>query len=294
MTDQIELEIDGVSFVIKEAHSFDWLQPLGTVFHVFDQQDSGNLSFGIVQQDGKKIFVKYAGAHTIHANHTGSPPEAIRNLKSSVSVYEDLAHDTLIRLTDHFATDEGYACVFDWVEGECLHSHWYFPPPGKYEDPRSPYYRFRQLPVQTRIQAMEQILNFHIEVERRGYVAVDLYDGSLIYDFDKQAIKICDIDLYRKGSFTNTMGRMWGSSRFMSPEEFELGAPIDAVTNVFNMGAMAFGLLGGEKDRSYTRWDAGEALYQVAIRAVSTDRSQRYATIAQLGEAWKEAAMQGQ
>ncbi|MEK3922395.1 serine/threonine-protein kinase [Paenibacillus sp. FSL K6-2393] len=294
MTDHVELEIDGVSFVLKESHSFDWLRPLGTVFRVFDQQDSGNLSFGIVQKDGKRLFVKYAGAHTIHANHTGSPPEAISNLKSSVSVYEDLAHDTLIRLTDHFATDEGYACVFDWVDGECLHSHWYFPPPAKYEDPRSPYYRFRQLPVETRIRAMEQILDFHIEVERRGYVAVDLYDGSLIYDFDRNFMKICDIDLYRKGSFTNTMGRMWGSSRFMSPEEFELGAPIDAVTNVFNMGAMAFGLLGGEKDRSYARWDAGEALYQVVIRAVRAERSQRYASIAELGEVWKQAAMQDQ
>lgn len=73
MTDHVELEIDGVSFVLKESHSFDWLQPLGTVFRVFDQQDSGNLSFGIVQKDGKRLFVKYAGAHTIHANHTGSP-----------------------------------------------------------------------------------------------------------------------------------------------------------------------------------------------------------------------------
>jgi serine/threonine-protein kinase len=294
MTDHVELEIDGVSFVLKESHSFDWLRPLGTVFRVFDQQDSGNLSFGIVQKDGKRLFVKYAGAHTIHANHTGSPQEAISNLKSSVSVYEDLAHDTLIRLTDHFATDEGYTCVFDWVDGECLHSHWYFPPPAKYEDPRSPYYRFRQLPVETRIRAMEQILDFHIEVERRGYVAVDLYDGSLIYDFDRNFMKICDIDLYRKGSFTNTMGRMWGSSRFMSPEEFELGAPIDVVTNVFNMGATAFALLGGEKDRSYARWDAGEALYQVVMRAVSDDRSERYATIAELGEAWRQAAIKGQ
>ncbi|MCP1183080.1 serine/threonine protein kinase [Paenibacillus sp. 1781tsa1] len=292
MTGQVELEIDGIPFVLKESHSFDWLRPMGTVFRVFDQQDSGNLSFGIMQKDGKRLFVKYAGAHTIHANHTGSPPEAIRNLKSSVSVYEDLAHDTLIRLTDHFATDEGYACVFDWVEGENLHNHWKFPPPAKYEDPRSPYYQFRQLPVKTRIGAMEQILDFHIEVERRGYVAVDLYDGSLIYDFDKYVMKICDIDLYRKGSFINTMGRMWGSSRFMSPEEFERGALIDVVTNVFNMGAMAFALLGGEKDHSYDRWDAGEALYQVVIRAVSADRSQRYTSIAEMGEAWKQAVMQ--
>lgn len=288
MTDQVVHEIDGVSFMLKEKHAFDWLTPLGTVFCVFDQQDSGNISFGLVQEDGQKQFVKYAGARTLQANDMADPEEAIRHLQSSVLIYEDLAHDSLIRLIDHFATDNGYACVFDWVEGECLHSHWSFPPPAKYEDPRSPYVQFRQLPVQRRIQAMERILDFHIEAERKGYVAVDFYDGSLIYDFAAEEIHICDIDLYRAGAFTNTMGRMWGSSRFMSPEEFELGASIDAVTNVFNMGAMAFALLGGELDRSQKRWDAGEALYEVALRAVNPDRFQRFTSVADLGLAWKE------
>jgi serine/threonine-protein kinase len=292
MTEAVQLELDGISFVLKEAHPFEWLARLGTVFRVFDQQDSGNLSFGVLGQDGERKFVKYAGARTIHAGDTGTPAEAINYLKSSVSIYENLAHDTLIELKDHFATEHGYACVFNWVEGDCLHSHWDFPPPAKYEDPRSPYYRFKQLPVKTRIQAMEQILDFHIEVQRRGYVAVDFYDGSLIYDFDKQAMKICDIDLYQKGSFTNTMGRMWGSSRFMSPEELELGAPIDGVTNVFNMGAMAFSLLGGELDRSYAMWDGGEALYQVVMRAVDPERASRYASVAELGAAWKKAVLQ--
>ncbi len=35
-----------------------------------------------------------------------------------------------------------------------------------------------------------------------------------------------------------------GFPRFMSPEEFELNAMIDARTNVLNMGAMAFAILG--------------------------------------------------
>ncbi|MCG7384720.1 serine/threonine-protein kinase [Paenibacillus sp. ACRRY] len=292
MTEAVHLEVDWHAFVLQESHSFEWLRPLGKVFRVFDQQDSGNLSFGIMQQDGTRLFVKYAGARTIHASTLNSPPEAIRSLMSSVSVYEDLKHDALIQLRDHFATERGYVCVFDWVDGECLHSQWYFPAPAKYEDPRSPYYRFRQLPIQMQIQAMEQILSFHIEVERKGYVAVDFYDGSLIYDFEQNRIKICDIDLYQKGSFTNTMGRMWGSSRFMSPEEFEFGASIDGVTNVFNMGATAFVLLGGEKDRSYAKWDAGEALYQVVIRAVDPDRARRYASVMELGEAWKLAVRQ--
>ncbi len=38
--------------------------------------------------------------------------------------------------------------------------------------------------------------------------------------------KFCDIDLYSKKPYVNKMGRLWGSSRFMSPEEFELNAMI--------------------------------------------------------------------
>ena len=50
-----ELHIDGVSFTLKEAHNFDWLHKLGQVFTVFDKQDSGNLSFGIVK-DGCRFL----------------------------------------------------------------------------------------------------------------------------------------------------------------------------------------------------------------------------------------------
>ncbi len=56
-----------------------------------------------------------------------------------------------------------------------------------------------------------------------------------------------------KKPYVNKMGRLWGSSRFMSPEEFELNAIIDSRTNVFNMGAIAFAILGGGKDRSFTK-----------------------------------------
>ena len=86
------------------------------------------------------------------------------------------------------------------------------------------------------------------------------------------------------------MGRLWGSSRFMSPEEFELNAIIDERTNVFNMGAMAFSLLGGEKDRSFIKWEASKELYEVAYRAVNDNRAERYASVTEFYEAWLKAS----
>ena len=62
----VTLSFDDVTFKLKEYQDFEWLVKLGRVFTVFDQQDSGNICFGI-EIDGQKRFVKYAGAKTIVA-----------------------------------------------------------------------------------------------------------------------------------------------------------------------------------------------------------------------------------
>ncbi|GIN73907.1 serine/threonine protein kinase [Bacillus sp. J14TS2] len=280
------ISLDHVTFSLKEPHDFAWLQALGEVFTVFAEQDSGNLSFG-VEKNGLKHFIKYAGARPIH--FSGEPQEAITRLKDAIPIYENLRHSHLVNLVDHFQLENGYVLVFDWFEGEGLHPHWKFPPPLKYEDPDSPFFRFRQLSIEYRLEALRDIFDFHVHVEEKEYVAVDFYDGSLLYDFTNQRMRICDIDLYQQKPYINTMGRLWGSSRFMSPEEFTAGAEIDEKTNVFLMGATAFALVGGELDRSIQKWEASQALYEVAMKAVEKERDDRYASVKEFVQAWEEA-----
>lgn len=281
----VEIQLNQVTFQLKEHHNFDWLIKLGTVFAVFDQQDSGNICFG-VEKDGHKKFIKYAGAQTIAYN--GTSGAAIERLKKSVSLYNKLKHESLITLIEHLPTQNGYVLIFDWFDGECLHPHWSFPPPEKYRNPNSPFYKFRHLSVRERIHSLNSIFSFHTYVEKKNYVAIDFYDGSILYNFNTNETKICDIDLYSKKPYLNKMGRLWGSSRFMSPEEFELNAMIDEKTNVFNMGAMAFALLGGEKDRSFIKWEASKELYEVTYRAVNENRAERYASVNEFYEAWSK------
>ncbi|WP_053367671.1 serine/threonine protein kinase [Bacillus sp. FJAT-27245] len=280
--------IDGVEYGLVEEHDFGWLRDYGKMFCVFDRQDSGNIAFGI-ERDGEKKLVKFAGAKTLR--YSGTPEDAVARLKEAALVYEELSHPHLVRLEDHFAAGGGYALVFDWFDGECLHMPDEFPPPKKYTDPESPFFRFRQLPVEKRLEILDCIFEFHIFVEKKGFVAIDFYDGSILYDFKTNSSRICDIDFYQKKPFTNSMGRLWGSSRFMSPEEFDLGAAIDARTNVFNMGAVAFVLLGGELDRSFSKWEASPGLYDVALKAVEKARHQRYSTVEEFFEAWKHNEM---
>ena len=48
--------IDGIKFKMGAEFDFSFLKKYGTVFKVFDDQDSGNICFGINSLEGK-IFV---------------------------------------------------------------------------------------------------------------------------------------------------------------------------------------------------------------------------------------------
>jgi serine/threonine-protein kinase len=267
--------IDGISFELREAYDFSFLHKYGRVFQVFADQDSGNICFG-VDKDEERLFVKFAGAPTVA--YKGDPAEAVLRLRRTVPVYRDLAHPALIRFRCAEAIGGGFAAVFDWVDGECM---------GK----QYPVSRqaFLQLPDAERLQVFAAIVSFHQHVVAEGYVAIDFYDGSVMYDFGSRRTYLCDIDFYERAPVVNTMGRMWGSSRFMSPEEYTLGAPIDEITHVYTMGAMAFALFGGETDRSPGLWRLGDAAYQVALRAVREERSERFGSLAAFAAAWAEA-----
>lgn len=278
--------LDGTSVALRADHDFDWLHQFGRVFRAFDQQDSGNICFG-VQDGAQRWFIKYAGAPTV--NYEGDPSDAIARLQQAMPVYEAIQHPSLIRLIDHGPYGDGYAAIFAWAEGECLHAHWNFAQHPKYTDPLSPNYRFRRLPLRDKLVCFRAVLDLHTLVARKGYVAIDFYDGSIMYDFTAHGTTVCDIDFYQKAPCLNTMGRLWGSKRFMAPEEFQLGAVIDEVTNVYTMGATAFELLGDNGQRTLDGWQAGAGLFAVARRATNADRRERYPSIAALSDAWEEA-----
>ena len=61
----VEIQLNQVTFRLKEHHNFDWLLKLGNVFAVFDQQDSGNLSFG-VEKMGVRNLLNMQGHKHLH------------------------------------------------------------------------------------------------------------------------------------------------------------------------------------------------------------------------------------
>lgn len=270
----MRISLGNVSFDLKEPFDFSFLEAYGEPFEVFDQQDSGNICFGLRGQEGK-LFLKLAGAAT--AQGSVSPEETIQRMRACSAVWRDLEHPALLRLIEDGPVPGGYIQLFEYGEGLCM----------------SPMYgehaRFMALPNQEKLGIYETVLTFHEHVSARGYVAIDFYDGCILYDFEARRTRLCDVEFYRPGPVVNDMGRMWGSSRFMSPEEFTLGAVIDERSNVFTMGQTAFQLFGGGVDHAPEKWQAAGALYAVALKAVSARREDRYATIAELNAAWRQA-----
>jgi serine/threonine-protein kinase len=78
------------------------------------------------------------------------------------------------------------------------------------------------------------------------------------------------------------MGRMFGSTRFMAPEEHQLGAQIDQRTTVFTLGRTIRELLAS----------ARAEVVSVASRACEPDPERRFQTVDEFYEAWALAAHQ--
>lgn len=271
--------IDGLPYKMKSGFDFDFIHEYGTVFKVFDDQDSGNICFGVCgKSDGSGeaplYFIKFAGAPT--EAYDGAPQDAVERLKATLPLYQTLAHPRLIQLLEAREMAGGYAMVFKWVQGISMGRMY----PEEHR-------RFMSLPTKTRLRIFRELLTFLDHVHRKGYVAVDFYDGSVMYTKEGKAF-FCDIDLFCKKPYINPVGRMWGSSRFMSPEEFIRGAEIDEVSNVYMAGAFAFALFGGYERRLET-WTLSKRLFRVVRKSVCKKRESRQQSIRQLIKEWDAA-----
>ena len=290
--------INGICFPLKEAHDFSFLRKYGDVFCVFATNDSGNISFGT--DDGKnKRFIKIAGAKTVES--CVETAEAIETLKQAVPLYSELKHPGLIKIEENYQYGDLYVVVFEWADGECLFDYWNFDYYNNNPDVKPPRKRFKELPAAKKLDAFSTMFDFLTFVESKNYVAVDFYDGSIIYDFQRDTVTICDIDFFRKKPLINGMGAdFWGTKRLKSPEEYIQGAVIDTLTNVFTLGALLLHFFGSYTDAEIHKiyrentffpckpetWELSDQSYKIALKAVSQDRSKRYKSMEEFQETW--------
>lgn len=198
------------------------------MFKVYDDQDSGNICFGIENKD-RKIFVKFAGAQT--AEYNGDVFGAIQRLKATVPIYQSIKQKSLIKYITSEEIGRGFAMIFEWADGECM---------------------------------------------------------GRMYDTSRKVVAICDIDFFRKSPTVNDMGRMWGSSRFMSPEEYKYGEKIDEISNVFMIGKMGFSILT-DSDLNFEHYPLSLESFHALEKATNPNRCERYASITEFKKHWLKA-----
>lgn len=249
----------------------EFLAGVGEIFAVFDHrtQDSGNASYG-VEVGGRRYFVKTAGdpddddsAHLSHAERVGL-------LRNAAELARSVRHPALPKFHGVVESPRAPMLVYEWADGHLV---------------RSALARVRALPLSEIARLLDAVFDLHAALAERGWVACDFYDGAMIYDFQRRRVRAVDLDCYRRGAFVNEMGRMFGSSRFMAPEEFELGAAIDERTTVFTLGRTAAVLLSdGSLNRAPFR--GSDAQYEATLTACRQSPDERFQTVAQFRAAW--------
>ena len=247
-----------------------FLRRHGEIFAVFDgrTQDSDNVSFG-VEIDRQRYFVKTAGApndeaHLPHRDRVG----LLRNA-AEIGVTR---HRCLPDMVTTIDSPHGLVLVYEWRLGELLHS-------------APSLARFRALPPEAISTCLDDVFEVHLLLNR---VAVDFYFGSLMYEPETRRVHLIDLDHYVTEPFRNDMGRMFGSSRFMAPEEHTLGALIDQSTTVHTLGRLILLTLGDGTSRRES-FRGTEAQWRIATRATATPRADRYPSIAEFHRAWRAA-----
>ena len=258
----------------------DFLCSAGHVFVIFDErtQDSGNISYGI-DEAGHRYFVKTAGLPTA-ARPFLTFDARVELLRNAARLHRRVRHPVLVPLRNIIESRDGPMLVFDWVPGELLGA-----PRESRSDPSTAHVRFRQLPVERILAALDDVIELHRVLASAGYLAVDFYDGCLLYDFETSQIHAIDLDNYHAGRFVNGMGRMFGSTRFMAPEEFELGAEINERTTVHTLGRCVIELLTDPLSGSFR---GPATLSALAAMACSRSPRNRHRSVAEFAAAWHE------
>ena len=295
----VKEKIDDIEFKLREHQDFNWLTKYGKIFSVIDETGSGCILFGI-QKSNQKYFFKIAGAKTVESEV--SEQDSIKLLKEAVKKYQEIKHDNLIQYITSFDYQDFFVVIYKYAEGETLFDHWNF---SKYKNNSKmeiPGQKFKKLSIEKRLNVIYKLFSFFETVIATGYLAVDFYDSSIIYNFNTDEVIFCDIDLFRKAPTKNNLGEnYYGTRRFKAPEENILNEIIDEKTNEFTLGAIIFDMFSEVKNNEdrYKKgtfipnnledFELSKEVYNVLIKATSNNREERYKTIKEFEQEFRKA-----
>lgn len=259
----------------------DFLPEWGRIVRHFGERiDSRTRILGVETELGRYVV-----------KHASADEESVGWLKSAIAFHGAVSHASIRAIVHHITTPDGLAVIEEWASGEVLVDS-FDPTVSARDDPTSPYQRFLGLAVSEVVHALTQLIDAHVALTRAGFVAVDLYDGCLVYDFERRQLSLIDLDLYRPGPYVLETERQYGSDAFMAPEEWEKGARIDERTTVFTLGRFVAVLLGCDRygPAEPAEFRGSDELFDIAMRACAPDPADRFGSVLELSRHWNEAS----
>ena len=268
-------DLFGFPVELAAPRNFDFILNYGEPFAVWEQQQNGLLCFGLEGARYGRLLIRYAGAPLT----AGIPAnQAINLLYGAMPAYEALyPHPALIKLQGHGPAAGGYMAIYKWPEGMNLREN----------DARA---QLERQPLLTRLRMIDRVFDFHLFALQKGYQPVGFDESDLFADWVAGRVTIGNIDPYRLAPAVNDQGRMEGSPRFLSPEETTLGAALDDVTAQYALGALACFFLSRYGSGERQDWEAGDGLYQAAVRACQEKREKRFSSLADFVQTWRQEA----
>ena len=252
------------------------LASLACVVHAYREQDSGCISY-VVEDAGRRFFVKQSISL-----------RGAESLERAANLHDAARHSALPPLLRTIPAPASLVHIYTWVPGEVLYDYVTMNGEAGRRNPASAHARFRALPIARILSTLDTVYDVHVALAAAGFIAVDFYDGCILYDFTDHRTWVCDLDEYRLGSFALDSERLPGSRRFMAPEESLFGSTIDQRTNVFTLGRTAAVLLS-DGDSNSRAWRGTEAMRAVLHRATQDDPADRFPSVLHFVSAWREA-----
>jgi eukaryotic-like serine/threonine-protein kinase len=209
----------------------------------------------------RKVAIK-----TLHL-HLSSDPKIKQRFERECATVAELQHPNTIQLYDYGATEEGILyMVMEFVQGDSLAS--ILEKKGTLEPARTQH-------------ILQQICDALGEAHALGIVHRDLKpDNIVLTERAKDWVKVLDFGIAKRSEAPDRaeqkltqQGTVLGTPPYMSPEQFT-GKPIDARSDIYSIGIMAYEMLAGALPFSAnTPWEWAAQHMTVPPKALATTPS---------------------
>jgi eukaryotic-like serine/threonine-protein kinase len=222
-----------------------------------------------------------------------------KRFKREVEILSTLEHPNILRLLDHGTLDNhDLFLVTPFVNGETL---------------RARVRREKQLPVKDTVSIIRQIASALDYAHGRGVIHRDIKPANIL--LPEGSVILADFGISRAiatdlSPQITVSGVSVGTPEYMSPEQIGAMSNLDARSDIYSLGCVAYEMLSGKPPftgRSYlevftkTRRDAPRPVSQIRpdlpassdaaiLKSLAKERSGRFASAGEFAQALSSAA----